>query len=143
MKKGVIIFSLLAVCALNTYSVNIGGMIKDKIGNTVNGAVNDTVNDAVSKQLYSLSKVKVNISSDGKSAEVTGILKNNGPKVNFASISYPCYDKNGSKVGDTIAIVNEGLASKENWNFSSSMSVSSKTQKIEKCDINKAKVSGF
>ena len=125
MKKRVMLFSLLAFCSVSVYSVNIGGMVKDKINNTVN----DTVNDAVKKQLYSLSNVKVNISSDGTSVEVTGILKNNGPKVNFASISFPCYDQNGKKVGETIDNVNGGLEAKESWNFNSGLGTS-KSQKI-------------
>ncbi len=137
MKKGIVIFSLFVFCSLG-YSINIGGMVKGKI----DSAVNDAVDGAVTKQLYSLSNVKVKISSDGTRVEVTGVLKNKGPKTNFASISFPCYDKNGTKVGDTIAIVNNGLEAKESWNFSSGLGTS-KSQIIAKCDINKAKVSGF
>ena len=49
------IFSLFVFCSLGSYSINTGGMIKGKIDSTVN----DTVDGAVTKQLYSLSNIKV------------------------------------------------------------------------------------
>ena len=69
-------------------------------------------------------------------------MKNKDPKTNFASISFPCDDKNGTKVGDTIDMVNNGLEAKESWNFNSGLGTS-KSQIIEKCDKKKKKITGF
>lgn len=132
MKKIKLLLFLLVVSTAS-YSFSLGGIIKD--------GVNDVVNDTVKKQLYSISKTKTDISSDGTSVEISGVMKNKGPKTGSVSIKVPCYDVNGAKVGDTFAIVNS-IDAKGEWNFNSTLSTS-KSAKISRCDLGKAVVDGF
>ena len=71
----------------------------------------------------------------------TGIIKNKGPKTSSVSITVPCYDVNGAKVGDAYAIVGS-IDAKGEWNFNATLTTGKKA-KISKCDLGKAIVGGF
>ena len=133
MKKIKLLLFLLVMFSAVSYSFSIGGIIKD--------GVNDAVNDTIKKQLYSISKTKTEISDDGTYVSVTGIIKNKGPKTSSVSITVPCYDVNGAKVGDAYAIVGS-IDAKGEWNFNATLTTGKKA-KISKCDLGKAIVGGF
>jgi hypothetical protein len=51
----------------------------------------------------------------------------------------PCYDKDGAKMGDALANVND-IEANGKWKFKAMFLG---TEKPDKCDISKAEVTGF
>ena len=89
------------------------------------------------KKEYEISDVK--LKSDEFSTYVAGVLKNNGGKKGYVQITVPCYDKNGAKLGDALANVND-IEANGKWKFKA-IYMGSETP--ASCDVNKLEVSGF
>ena len=89
------------------------------------------------KKEYEISDVKME--SDQFATYVSGVLQNNGAKKGYVQIMIPCYDKDGAKLGDALANVND-IEANGKWKFKA-MFAGNETPKT--CDPNNAKVSGF
>lgn len=89
------------------------------------------------KKEYEISGAKTK--SDQFATYVTGILQNNGGKKGYVQIMIPCYDKDGAKLGDALANVND-IEENGKWKFKA---IFTGNEKPETCNINNAKVTGF
>ena len=89
------------------------------------------------KKEYEISDVKME--SDQFATYVTGVLQNNGAKKGYVQIMIPCYDKDGAKLGDALANVND-IEANGKWKFKA-MYMGGETP--ASCDANKLEVSGF
>ena len=89
------------------------------------------------KKEYEISDV--NTKSDQFATYVTCILKNNGEQKGYVQIMIPCYDKDGAKLGDALANVND-IEANGKWKFKAMFAGN---EKPETCNVDNAKVSGF
>ena len=89
------------------------------------------------KKEYEISNVKME--SNQFATYITGVLQNNGGQKGYVQIMIPCYDKDGAKLGDALANVND-IEANGKWKFKA-MFAGNETPKT--CDPNNAKVSGF
>lgn len=89
------------------------------------------------KKEYEISNVK--IKSDQFATYVTGVLQNNGGKKGYVQIMIPCYDKDGAKLGDALANVND-IEANGKWKFKA---IFAGNEKPETCNIDNARVTGF
>lgn len=89
------------------------------------------------KKEYEISNVK--IKSDQFATYVTGVLQNNGGKKGYVQIMIPCYDKDGTKLGDALANVND-IEANGKWKFKA---IFAGNEKPETCNIDNARVTGF
>ena len=125
---GLIVFAILA-------AGSVGGNTEAGKGN-VNVAGSDAA-PAAEKKAYDVSEITVK--NDGYSTYVSGVLTNNGGGKGYVQIMIPCYDKDGAKMGDALANVND-IEANGKWKFKAMFLG---TEKPDKCDISKAEVSGF
>lgn len=89
------------------------------------------------KKEYEISDVKTK--SDQFATYVTGVLQNNGAKKGYVQITIPCYDKDGAKLGDALANVND-IEANGKWKFKAMFAGN---EKPKTCNIDNAKVTGF
>ena len=89
------------------------------------------------KKEYEISDVKTK--SDQFATYVTGVLQNNGAKKGYVQITIPCYDKDGAKLGDALANVND-IEANGKWKFKAMFAGN---EKPKTCNIENAKVTGF
>ena len=89
------------------------------------------------KKEYEISDVEV--TSNGVATYVSGILQNNGGKKGYVQIMVPCYDKDGAKIGDALANVNN-IAENGKWKFKA---IFMGSEKPSKCNIEEMEVTGF
>ena len=89
------------------------------------------------KKEYEISDVKME--SDQFTTYVTGVLQNNGAKKGYVQITIPCYDKDGAKLGDALANVND-IEANGKWKFKAMFAGN---EKPKTCNIDNAKVTGF
>ena len=89
------------------------------------------------KKEYEISDVKME--SDQFATYVTGVLQNNGAKKGYVQITSPCYDKDGAKLGDALANVND-IEANGKWKFKAMFAGN---EKPKTCNIDNAKVTGF
>ncbi|NWO18873.1 FxLYD domain-containing protein [Leptotrichia sp. oral taxon 223] len=139
MKKRV---GLILGCVLFVISAvgSVSGDKKDNAsvsekGNATKQETKENAKEA--KKEYEIENV--DIEKDEFSTYVTGVLKNNGGKKGYVQITVPCYDKNGAKLGDALANVND-IEANGKWKFKA-IYMGSETP--ASCDVNKLEVSGF
>ncbi len=89
------------------------------------------------KKEYEISDVK--LKSDQFATYVTGVLQNNGGQKGYVQIMIPCYDKDGAKLGDALANVND-IEANGKWKFKAMFAGN---EKPETCNVENARVSGF
>ena len=133
MKKIILLIILSGMLAVVSFSFNVGGFIKDKVG--------EKVDEVISNQMYTMSKPVVKYSKDKKEVFLTGTIKNLGPKVNNVYVFVPCYDSKGGTIPDADAHIGT-IGAGETWNFSAeAMATNGLT--IGSCDLKRIKVRGF
>lgn len=89
------------------------------------------------KKEYEISDVETK--SDQFATYVSGVLQNNGAKKGYVQITIPCYDKDGAKLGDALANVND-IEANGKWKFKAMFAGN---EKPKTCNIDNAKVTGF
>ena len=123
---GLIVFAILAAGSVRG-NTEVG---KGNVNVAGSGATGE-------KKAYDVSEIKVE--NNGFSTYVSGTLTNNGEGKGYVQITIPCYDKDGAKMGDAMANVND-IEANGKWKFKAMFLG---TEKPESCDISKADVSGF
>ena len=123
---GLIVFAILAAGSVGGNS-EAG---KGNINTMGTGAASD-------KKAYDISEITVK--NDGYSTYVSGVLTNNGGGKGYVQIMIPCYDKDGAKMGDALANVND-IEANGKWKFKAMFLG---TEAPDNCDISKAVVTGF
>ncbi|MCY7008182.1 FxLYD domain-containing protein [Fusobacterium simiae] len=129
MKKFIFVISLsllLTSCGVVSAAGSVvGGTIK--AAGTVTGAVIKTTGKIIGSVIggsdsevkvkdtkYKFSDVEMEV--DQYSAVVTGKLSHNGSTKKNLRLSIPCFDKDGNRVGDAIATIDE-LEKDKKWEF--------------------------
>lgn len=120
------------------------------IGNAMNGGKNsnnvavESSADSPSDEAAPAAKYEisdVNVESDGFASYVTGIIKNNTDSDRtYVQVTFPCYDKDGNKLGDAIDNVND-LGAGKTWKFKA-MYLGESVEGMT-FDLENAKVEGF
>ena len=137
---GCILFVVLAVGSVpsgnkDNVAVKNNSSSQETQSSTNNSAEQQSQQET--KKEYEISDVKTK--SDQFATYVTGILKNNGGQKGYVQIMIPCYDKDGVKLGDALANVND-IEANGKWKFKAMFAGN---EKPETCNIDDAKVSGF
>ncbi len=139
---GCVLFVVLAVGSVPSGSkdnVKVNNSSSQDSGTTQSSENNSTEQQSQqeAKKEYEISDVKM--SSNQFATYVTGVLKNNGGQKGYVQIMIPCYDKDGAKLGDALANVND-IEANGKWKFKAMFAGN---EKPETCDIDNARVSGF
>lgn len=133
MKKIMLLIILSGMLTVVSFSFNVGGFIKDKVG--------EKVDEVISNQMYTMSKPVVKYSKDKKEVFITGTIKNLGPKVNNVYVFVPCYDSKGGTIPPADASIGT-IGAGETWNFSAeAMATNGLT--VGSCDLKRIEVRGF
>ena len=133
MKKIMLSLMLSVILSIVSFSFNVGGFIKDKVG--------EKVDEVISNQMYTMSNPVIKYSKDRKEVFITGTIKNLGPKVNNVYVFVPCYDSNGGTIPDADASIGT-IRAGESWNFSAeAMATNGLT--VGSCDLKRIEVRGF
>ena len=83
----------------------------------------------------------VNVESDEFASYVTGVIKNNTDSDrSFVQVTFPCYDKDGNKLGDALDNVQD-LGAGKTWKFKA-MYLGENVEGLT-FDLENAKVEGF
>ena len=130
---GCILFIILSVGSIPSGNKDNVEIKSDKKSENVENSENKTEE----KKEYEISNVEV--TSDGVATYVSGILQNNGGKKGYVQIMVPCYDKDGAKIGDALANVNN-IAENGKWKFKA---IFMGSEKPSKCNIEEMEVTGF
>lgn len=77
--------------------------------------------------------------SNSVATYIHGVLTNNGGEKGYVQVTIPCYDKDGAKLGNALANVND-IEAGGKWKFKAMFMGS---ENPEKCDIDKLEVTGF
>ena len=89
------------------------------------------------KKEYEISGVRMEKNSIA--TYIHGVLTNNGKEKGYVQVTIPCYDKDGAKLGDALANVNN-IEAGGKWKFKAMfMGI----EKPAKCDVEKINVTGF
>ena len=136
---GCILFIILAVGSVpsgnkDNVQVNSGS---DQGAETSQSSGSASEQQQGTKKEYEISNVKME--SNQFATYITGVLQNNGGQKGYVQIMIPCYDKDGAKLGDALANVND-IEANGKWKFKA-MFAGNETPKT--CDPNNARVSGF
>lgn len=132
---------LILGCILFVISAvgSVSGDKKDNVSVSEKGNATQKTKETAKETKKEYEIENVDIEKDEFSTYVTGVLKNNGGKKGYVQITVPCYDKNGAKLGDALANVND-IEANGKWKFKA-MYMGSETP--ASCDANKLEVSGF
>lgn len=132
---------LILGCILFVISAvgSVSGDKKDNVSVSEKGNATQKTKETAKEIKKEYEIENVDIEKDEFSTYVTGVLKNNGGKKGYVQITVPCYDKNGAKLGDALANVND-IEANGKWKFKA-MYMGSETP--ASCDANKLEVSGF
>ena len=140
---GIIVFVILAVGSVGDSgsSNNVEVKTEEKKTDSTKSAEPKKEDAAkveeTAKKEYELSGVKME--SDDFATYVKGVLTNNGGAKGYVQVLIPCYDKDGAKLGDALANVNN-IEANGKWKFKA-MFVGN--EKPSKCDVEKVEVTGF
>ena len=132
---------LILGCILFVISAvgSVSGDKKDNVSVSEKGNTTQKTKETTKETKKEYEIKNVNIEKDEFSTYVTGVLKNNGGKKGYVQITVPCYDKDGAKLGDALANVND-IDANGKWKFKA-MYMGGETP--ASCDVNKLEVSGF
>ena len=132
---------LILGCILFVISAvgSVSGDKKDNVSVSEKGNATQKTKETAKETKKEYEIENVNIEKDEFSTYVTGVLKNNGGKKGYVQITVPCYDKDGAKLGDALANVND-IEANGKWKFKA-MYMGGETP--ASCDANKLEVSGF
>ena len=132
---------LILGCILFVISAvgSVSGDKKDNVSASEKGNATQKTKETAKETKKEYEIENVNIEKDEFSTYVTGVLKNNGGKKGYVQITVPCYDKDGAKLGDALANVND-IEANGKWKFKA-MYMGGETP--ASCDANKLEVSGF
>ena len=132
---------LILGCILFVISAvgSVSGDKKDNVSVSEKGNVTQKTKETAKETKKEYEIENVDIEKDEFSTYVTGVLKNNGGKKGYVQITVPCYDKDGAKLGDALANVND-IEANGKWKFKA-MYMGGETP--ASCDVNKLEVSGF
>ena len=136
---GCILFIILAVGSVpsgkkDNVQVNSGS---NQGAETSESSGSNSEQQQGTKKEYEISDVK--LKSDQFATYVTGVLQNNGGQKGYVQIMIPCYDKDGAKLGDALANVND-IEANGKWKFKAMFAGN---EKPETCNVENARVSGF
>lgn len=132
---------LILGCILFVISAvgSVSGDKKDNVSVSEKGNATQKTKETTKETKKEYEIENVDIEKDEFSTYVTGVLKNNGGKKGYVQITVPCYDKDGAKLGDALANVND-IEANGKWKFKA-MYMGGETP--ASCDANKLEVSGF
>ena len=132
---------LILGCILFVISAvgSVSGDKKDNVSVSEKGNAAQKTKETAKETKKEYEIENVDIEKDEFSTYVTGVLKNNGGTKGYVQITVPCYDKDGAKLGDALANVND-IEANGKWKFKA-MYTGSETP--ASCDANKLEVSGF
>ena len=137
---GCILFIVLAVGSVQSQNKdNVQVNSRSNQGTEISessGSVSEQQQQGTKKE-YEFSNVEME--SDQFATYITGVLQNNGGQKGYVQIMIPCYDKDGAKLGDALANVND-IEANGKWKFKAMFAGN---EKPETCNIDNAKVSGF
>ena len=109
---------LILGCILFVISAvgSVSGDKKDNVSVSEKGNATQKTKETAKETKKEYEIENVDIEKDEFSTYVTGVLKNNGGKKGYVQITVPCYDKDGAKLGDALANVND-IEANGKWKF--------------------------
>ncbi len=127
---------IIALIALGIIGNALGGN-EDK--NVTVKSTSNTSSEEAAPAKYEISDV--NVESDQFTSYVTGVIKNNTKSDRaYVQVTFPCYDKDGNKLGDAMDNVQD-LGAGKTWKFKA-MYLGENVEGMT-FDLENAKVEGF